>query len=58
MIDGENLFQDDAAAMLGDKVIEMADRLRPVDRAAPGSIATYVFEMDGVTFELELRVRR
>ena len=46
------------AEFLGGKLIEMADRLLPVDKVMPGSQAKYAFEMDDVTFDVVLTVRR
>jgi hypothetical protein len=57
MIGEGDMFEDDAAAFLGGQVMEMADRLRVVNAAAPGSAATYAFECDDVTFELTMKVR-
>ncbi|HEX7821036.1 MAG TPA: hypothetical protein VF463_10505 [Sphingobium sp.] len=49
-------FADDAAAFLGEKVIEMADRLAVVNKVTPGSQATYSFECDGVVFKIVMTV--
>lgn len=46
------------AEFLGGKLIEMAERLLPVDKVMPGCQAKYAFEMDDVTFDVVLTVRR
>lgn len=57
MADGEEMLDDFEAQLdLGAKVMEMADRLEPVDRVAPGAEGTYSFSFDGVTFRLVMTV--
>ena len=46
------------AAEIGFKVVEMADRLRDVDAAMPGSQASFGFEIDGRHFLVLVRVNR
>lgn len=46
----------DAALEIGEKVLEAADRLEPVDRVTPGVQAHYKFSVDGVTFAVVLTV--
>ncbi len=45
-----------AALEIGEKVLEAADRLEPVDRVTPGAQAHYKFSVDGVTFALVVTV--
>lgn len=47
-------FED--AAKLGFKVIEMADRVRPMDRCARGSQAKSSLTIDETTYEIFVRV--
>lgn len=44
------------AEFLGDKVIEMAERLLTAHRIVPGARATYSFKMDDVTFKIVMEV--
>jgi hypothetical protein len=53
----DDAFDDEAAYMLGRKVLEMAERVRPVNKAAPGAQAVYGFNLDGVSYRLTLVVR-
>jgi hypothetical protein len=48
----------DAALALGRKVIEMTERVLPIDKTAPGVVAASGFELDGVAFDLTVKVRR
>ncbi|MBY0393263.1 MAG: hypothetical protein K2Q27_08350 [Novosphingobium sp.] len=52
--DGEELDDFDAKLRLGEKVIEMAERLGPMLAISPTLRATYGFEMDGQSFKLTL----
>lgn len=46
----------EAALEIGEKILEAADRLEPVDRVTPGAQAHYKFSVDGVTFAVVLAV--
>jgi len=46
-----------AAIDVGEKVMEMADRLRLADRIVPGAHARWVFEMDDTRYEVTVRVQ-
>lgn len=52
----EDLDDIDGAYRIGAKVIEMADRLKPVHSACPGAIATWAFEIDEVRFKVTVAV--
>ncbi|AJP73161.1 hypothetical protein [Sphingomonas hengshuiensis] len=54
--DSEMMFEDDAAYAVGEKVMEMAERLAPIAKITPGARAAWAFEMDGQRFEVELRL--
>lgn len=55
--DDDDLFDDfDAALAVGRKVIEMADRLKTVEKCVPGARAAWAFEMDGQRYEVALTV--
>lgn len=56
MSEEETLDDFEAQLDLGAKVMEMADRLEPVDRVTPGAQGTYAFSMDGVTYRLVMTV--
>lgn len=51
------MFEDDAAAAIGAKIIEMADRVRPVAKVTPGVEAHYSFKMDDVAYDVVVKVR-
>lgn len=56
---GDDLLDDfDAALAVGRKVIEMAERVVPVDKAAPGAVAAWGFTLEDVTFDVTVKVRR
>lgn len=46
------------AQELGFKVVEMADRVRVMDSACPGAEAKSGFKIDGVHYELVVRVSK
>ncbi|WP_417423565.1 hypothetical protein [Hoeflea sp.] len=48
--DGEGAFR------IGMKVIEMADRLKPVQSVCPGAVASWAFEIDEVRFKVTVAV--
>lgn len=53
----EKLLDDfEAALELGQKVMEMAERLEPVDRVTPGAQAAWRFMIDGVHYKLVMAV--
>lgn len=47
-------LDDEGAVLIGRKVIEMADRLKPMHAACPGVAAKWVFEMDDHRFVLSM----
>jgi hypothetical protein len=51
MMDGAS-----AAEYIGEKVMEMCDRVNVADKAAPGCEATYAFEMDGIVYRVVVSV--
>jgi hypothetical protein len=63
---GDDLARDADAAVLslhdameiGFKVAEMADRLKDVDAAMPGSQAVFGFELDDVAYEIIVKVKK
>ena len=44
------------AAEIGFKIVEMADRLKDVDAAVPGTQATWALEIDGARFKVAVTV--
>lgn len=55
----EDFFDDwGAANQIGAKVVEMADRLRPIHAVAPGAVAKWTFEMDGVRYAVSMAVEQ
>lgn len=54
--EAEYVSEFGAAFRLGEKVMEMADRLLVAHRCAPGSQASWAFECDGVRFEITMKV--
>ncbi len=54
--DEQELDEFQAALELGEKLMEMADRLEPIERIQPGAQATWAFHIDGVRFSLVLSV--
>ena len=46
----EDLTEYAAAIVIGEKIIEMADRLARVHAAVPGAQGRWVFDMDGKRF--------
>jgi hypothetical protein len=53
----QDLTDFDAAYHLGAKVLEMIDRLVPINAITPGAQAAYSFEVDGRTFKLVMSVK-
>lgn len=53
MMDGES-----AAFFVGEKIIEMCERVEVADRVAPGSQATYAVEIDGITYRIVASVAK
>jgi hypothetical protein len=45
------------AEFLGNKIIEMAERVAVAHKCAPGAMATYVFEVDDVHFKVAVTIR-
>lgn len=55
--DDDELFDDFGASLaVGQKVIEMAERLKLGEKFVKGAVAKWAFEMDGQRFEVELRL--
>lgn len=53
----DELFDDfDTSLAVGQKVIEMAERLKLGEKFVKGAVAKWAFEMDGHCFEVELRL--
>ena len=46
----------EARLEIGEKVIEMAERLKVVHSVSPGSVASWGFEMDGARYQLTMSV--
>lgn len=56
MADEDDLCSDfEAAYRVGDKVIEMAERVLVAHKCAPGSSAAWGFVLDGNRFEVTLK---
>lgn len=51
LMDGES-----ARLYVGEKVIEMCERVEIADRVAPGSEATYAVEIDGIVYRMVVTV--
>jgi hypothetical protein len=45
----------EAALGVGEKVIEMADRVADLNAAVPGAEAKWTFEMDGSRFQVTVK---
>lgn len=43
---------------IGEKVVEMADRVEKMDRVSPGCGAAWTFEMDGIRYRCSLKIDR
>ena len=54
--DTDDLNDFEASIEIGGNVLEMIDRLEPIDRIRPGSRAAWVFFADGVNYSLTLSV--
>lgn len=46
----------EAAGEIGQKVIDMAERVKKLDPVVPGTRAKWGFEMDGTRYEVVVRV--
>ncbi|WP_448660313.1 hypothetical protein ACPVPU_07325 [Sphingomonas sp. CJ99] len=55
-MDDELMDDFEAAHRVGEKVLEMADRLSTAQKIVPGSRAAWAFDVDGVRFELEMKI--
>jgi len=53
---GEVSDDIEGASRIGAKIIEMADRLMPVQAVLPGAVATWAFEIDEVRFKVTVAV--
>lgn len=49
---------EEAAYQLGAAVIDMAERLKPMDEIAPGAAATYAFTIDDTTYYLTMTMTK
>lgn len=58
MTDPEGIVDFDDAARIGFKVVEMADRVRVVDKVTPGAQAKWGFEIDDIAYDVVITVRR
>lgn len=54
--DGEPLVSLCDVYDIGEKIVEMADRVRSLHRVVPGSVAKWGFELDGTRFEVAVNV--
>lgn len=41
-----------AASAIGERIIDMADRLRTTDKVVPGTVASTAFKLDGIELAL------
>lgn len=48
----------EAQAIIGAKVIEMCDRVKVAQAFAPGAVARWVMDFDGVRFDVEVKVSK
>ncbi|MEA3264140.1 MAG: hypothetical protein U9R07_11735 [Pseudomonadota bacterium] len=46
----------DDEAVIGQKVLEMADQLKVAHAVCPGAVASWGFHVDGVRYALQMRV--
>lgn len=46
----------EARLAIGEKVIEMAERVKVIHSVTPGAVASWGFEMDGVRYQLTMTV--
>lgn len=53
--DPEYVDDEDVLA-IGDKILEMADRVKVMHAACPGTVASWAFEMDGQRFAVRVSV--
>lgn len=53
MVDRPELDDEDAI-VIGLKIVEMADRLKPMNAVIPGTEATWAFEMDDHRFVVSM----
>lgn len=53
--DDEGILGFDAAYQIGERIVEMADRVRKLDPMVPGAQARCEIEIDDVPFEIILR---
>lgn len=56
--DDQELDDFDAAYALGQKVLEMADRLKVIEHITPGAAASYGFSIDDTRFQLTMKVKQ
>lgn len=56
MADDIEMDEFHAAGEIGQKILEAAARLEPIDRVTPGAMARYNFGMDGVTYGVVVTV--
>ena len=58
MSDIQTGSDEDLVEFLGEHALDMAERLRLVDKIVPGARSTFAFKLNGVVFALSMEVRR
>lgn len=54
-MNAKDLDDEDCITIAG-KIVEMADRVRVLDLACPGAVASWAFEMDGVRYVVKVAI--
>ncbi|WP_417262606.1 hypothetical protein [Celeribacter sp.] len=54
----DHYTDDEDLIEIGQKVVEMAERVETMDRIMPGCKASWVFEMDGMPYRVSIGVDR
>lgn len=56
MSEEEDLDDFQAALRLGEKILEMCERVHTAGKLAPGAVAASAVEIDGVRYEITAKV--
>ncbi len=56
MDDDEELYEDDAAMRVGEKILEAAERVKAAHAVTPGARATWNFEIEETRFAVTVCV--
>lgn len=54
----DGLIHPDDGQMISEKIVEMCDRVKRMDKFVPGTVATLALELDDEVFEISVVLRK